>query len=288
MLIPFAPVGATHVATQPPVGACAPPTACTPLTVRIPRCAGFSLLELAIVLLVMGLLLGGLVMPLTARVEQQRIDGTTRQLEDARAALAGYAIANDALPCPATPGSNGRASTTATGCTTRHGFLPAVTLGLPGARNEDQLLLDAWGNPIRYSVTASDADGDGNWDFLRPGEMRNVTVATLAPDLRVCTTQAGSSPTACASNATTVVATAPAVLLSMGKDFATGGSAEELENVGATLGGGPSGRAYPVASDTVFVSRAPSEAAGGEFDDLVTWVSPSAFYGQLVAAGRLP
>lgn len=221
-------------------------------------------------------------------MDQQRIDGTARTLEEVRAALTGFALANDALPCPATPASNGRASPTATGCAAQHGFVPAVTLGLPGPRNEDQLLLDAWGNPIRYSVSASDADGDGNWDFVRPGEMRSVTVAALAPDLRVCTTAAGSSPTGCASNATTVVATAPAVLLSMGKDWAGFTSSDQQENVGVNVGGGPSGRSYPVAADIVFVSRPFSGATGAEFDDLVTWVSPTAFYGQLVAGGRLP
>jgi prepilin-type N-terminal cleavage/methylation domain-containing protein len=249
---------------------------------------GFSLLELAVVMLIMGLLLAGLVMPLSARVDQQRFTSTVKQLDDIRAALAGYAIANDALPCPATPASNGRAAATGTGCTAQHGFVPAVTLALAGARNEDQLLLDAWGNPLRYSVSASDADGDGNWDFVRPGEMRGVTVAALAPNLRVCTTAAGSTATACASNATTVVSTAPAVLLSMGKDWASFASTDQQENVGATLGGGPSGRNYPVASDIVFVARTQGAAAGNEYDDVVTWVSPSALYGQLVAAGRLP
>ena len=252
------------------------------------RQRGLSLLELAIVILIMGLLLGGLLMPLSARVDQQRFDTTTRQLDDIRAALAGYALANDALPCPATPASSGRASPTASGCTVQHGFVPAVTLGLPGGRNDDQLLVDAWGNPIRYSVSDSDADADGNWDFLRPGEMRNVTVASLAPDLRVCTTAAGSSPTACASNATTVVATAPAVLLSMGKDWAAFSSTDQQENVGATLGGGPSGRSYAVAADSVFVARSQGQATGSEFDDVVNWVSPNALYGQMVAAGRLP
>jgi prepilin-type N-terminal cleavage/methylation domain-containing protein len=249
---------------------------------------GFTLIELAIVMLVMGLLLAGLVMPLGARVEQQRIDETTRQLDDIRIALLGHALANDALPCPATPASNGQAASTAAGCVARHGFVPAVTLGLHGGRNEDQLLLDAWGNPLRYSVSASDADGDGNWDFVRPGEMRDVTIGALTPDLRVCSTAAGSSPTACSGNATTVVSNAPAVLLSMGKDWAGFTSADQQENVGNTLGGGPSGRSYPVAGDIVFVSRPRSEASGGEFDDLVTWISPSAFYGQLVAGGRLP
>jgi prepilin-type N-terminal cleavage/methylation domain-containing protein len=252
------------------------------------RQRGFSLLELAIVLLVMGLLLAGLVMPLSARVDQQRIEATRRQIDEVRAALAGHALARDALPCPATPGSNGSAAATASGCTVQHGFVPAVTLGLAGARNEDQLLLDAWGNPLRYSVSRSDADGDGNWDFVVPGEMRTVTVASLAPDLVVCTTATGSSATACSGSATTVVSTAPAVLFSMGKDWAAFTSTDQQENVGATLGGGPSGRTYPVPADVVFVSRTQAAATGGEFDDLVNWVSPSGFYGQLVAGGRLP
>ena len=249
---------------------------------------GFSLLELAIVLLIVGLLLGGLIMPLGARMDQQHIDTTKQQLEQIREALMGYALAHDALPCPATPASNGQSSTTANGCARQHGFVPAATLGLPGSRNADQLLLDAWGNPVRYSVSNSDADGDGNWDFVRPGEMRNVTLANLAPDLQVCSTAAGSSATACASSATAITATAPAIVLSQGKDVATPGSADTQENVGATLGGGPSGRNYTVANDRVFVSRSISTATGSSFDDLVIWIAPGTLYGQMVSAGRLP
>ena len=250
--------------------------------------AGFSLLELAIVLMIVGLLLGGLIMPLSARMDQQKIDTSRQQLEQVRQALVGYALARDALPCPATPASSGQAAATATGCTRQHGFVPAVTLGLPGTRNDDGLLLDAWGSPIRYSVTNSDANGNGNWDFVRPGEMRTVTMANLAPSLDVCTTTTGSSATACASNATTLMSTAPAVLVSLGKDWASASSADQLENLGATVGGGPSGRNYSVASDEVFVSRTLGAVPGNEFDDVVTWISPATLYGELVAAGRLP
>lgn len=227
-------------------------------------------------------------MPLGARMDQQHIEATKQQLERIREALMGYALAHDALPCPATPGSNGQSSPTANGCTRQHRFVPAVTLGLPGSRDADQLLLDAWGNPVRYSVSNTNPNGNGNWDFVRPGEMRNVTLANLAPDLHVCSTAAGSSATACASSATTVTATAPAVVLSLGKNIATPGSADEQENVGATLGGGPSGRNFPVASDRVFVSHTISTATGSSFDDLVTWIAPPACYGQMVSAGRLP
>ena len=250
--------------------------------------SGFSLLELAIVLMIVGLLLGGLIMPLSARMDQQKIDTTRQQLDQVRQALVGYALARDALPCPATPASSGLASATGTGCTRQHGFVPAVTLGLTGTLNQDKLLLDAWGSPIRYSVTNSDANGNGNWDFVRPGEMRTVTLASLAPSLDVCTTTTGSTPTACASNATTLTSTTPAVIVSLGKDWASATSADQLANLGATVGGGPSGRNYPVAADEVFVNRTLGAQVGNEFDDLVTWVSPSTLYGELVSAGRLP
>ena len=84
-------------------------------TAPLRRERGFSLLELAIVLLIVGLLLGGLIMPLGSRMDQQRIDTTRQQLEQIREALTGYALANDALPCPATPASGGQAAATATG-----------------------------------------------------------------------------------------------------------------------------------------------------------------------------
>ncbi|MCE7901541.1 MAG: type II secretion system protein [Gammaproteobacteria bacterium PRO9] len=249
---------------------------------------GFNLLEMAIVLLIVGLLAGGLLMPLSARMDQQKVDATRQQLEQIRQALVGYALANDALPCPATPASNGLSSTTASGCTRQHGFIPAVTLGLTGNRNEDHLLLDAWGSPIRYSVTRSDSNGNGQWDFVRPGEMHSVTMANLAPALRVCTTAAGSTPTDCANSASTLAGNAPAAILSLGKDWATTASADERENAEATVGGGPSGRNYRVAGDDVFVSRSPSSASGDEFDDIVTWISPASFYGEMVRGGRLP
>jgi hypothetical protein len=43
---------------------------------------------------------------------------------------------------------------------------------------------------------------------------------------------------------------------------------------------------------TTFVSRAPQAAglpgAGGEFDDIVVWISPNILFNRMVAAGKLP
>lgn len=249
---------------------------------------GFTLIEMAIVLLIVGLLLGGLLMPLAAQRDRARFAETASALDEIREALLGYAIANDAFPCPATPSSSGLAAVAGGGCVRQHGFIPAGSLGLAGRRNEDQLLLDAWGSPYRYSVTNVDADGDSNWDFTAPGDMSDVQIANLAPDLNVCRTAAGSSASACADADATLTATAPVVVFSMGDDWASSGGADQNENVGVSVGGGPSGRSYPVASDRVFVQRDRSDAAGAQFDDVVTWISPNHVYNRMVRAGRLP
>ncbi len=249
---------------------------------------GFSLVELAIVLLILGLVLGGLAMPLSVQRENARIRDGRTQLHDVRSAIEGYALVNGHLPCPATPASAGYAAPSGGGCTVQHGFVPATTLDLSGTRNADNLLLDPWGSPLRYSVTGSDADGNGNWDFTVPGEMQSVTMPVLAPDLVICSTSTGSTATACGSTNVTLSDRSPLVIYSLGKDWTSFGSADQLENVGNNLGGGASGASYPVAADAVFVARGRSDRSGAEFDDLVLWLSANSLYHSLVEAGRLP
>ncbi|NOX67754.1 MAG: type II secretion system protein [Gammaproteobacteria bacterium] len=249
---------------------------------------GFTLVELSIVILIMGLILGGIAMPLSAQRENLRVRDVREVLEYIEEALQGYALANGYLPCPATPASAGLAATAGGGCAVQHGFVPASTLGLPGSRNDDNLLLDPWGSPFRYSVSAADVDGDGYWDFTTGGELRDVGMPDLAPDLSVCSTAAGTTASACGSTTTTLSSRAPMIVYSMGKDWASFGGADQLENAGATLGGGPSGTNYPVAADLVFVSRSRSGQSGSEFDDVVVWMSPLSLYHELVISGQLP
>jgi len=249
---------------------------------------GFTLVELSIVILIMGLILGGIAMPLSVQRENIRIREARDLLGYVEETLQGYALVNGFLPCPATPASNGLSARAGGNCDVQHGFVPASTLGLSGPRNDDNLLLDPWASPVRYSVSASDADGDGNWDFTTSGELRDVGMPNLASDLSICSSAAGSTATACGSAATTLTARAPMVVYSIGKDWANFGSADQLENAGATLSGGPSGRNYPIAVDIVFVSRSRSEQSGNEFDDVLVWMSPLSLFHELVNGGQLP
>ena len=98
---------------------------------------GFTLLELMLVLFIVAILATSLTMPLAAQVSLRRIEDTRRQLDEARDALLGFAVANGRLPCPATDGSRGMESF-APGSDARDGlcadffggFLPSATLGL--------------------------------------------------------------------------------------------------------------------------------------------------------------
>lgn len=255
---------------------------------RLSHQRGFSLVELAIVLLIMGLVIGGLAMPMATQRENARVRDVQEQLQSVQAAISGFALVNGYLPCPATPASDGYAAVSGTDCSVQHGFVPATTLNVDGQRNADNLLLDPWGSPIRYSVSSSDVNADSRWDFTTPGEMRAVTMPMLQPDLVVCATSAGASATACGSTDVTLSDQIPAVLYSLGKDWGSFASADQQENVGAVLGGGASGRNYPVAANAVFVSRTRSTSSGSEFDDLVAWMSAHSLYSQLVDAGHLP
>ena len=65
---------------------------------------GFTLLEMAIVLMIVGLLLGGILATISGQVQQQRVSETLKQLNDIQQALIGYAVNNGRFPCPGDDG----------------------------------------------------------------------------------------------------------------------------------------------------------------------------------------
>ena len=61
----------------------------------------FTLIELAIAVLILALLISGLLYTLTGQTEQRNFQETRLRLERARQALLGFVAANGRLPCPA-------------------------------------------------------------------------------------------------------------------------------------------------------------------------------------------
>jgi len=262
---------------------------------RRQKLRGLTLIEMAVVLMILGLIVGGLLGPLDTQLEARDRRETLAQLERARDALYGYAVTRGRLPCPDASG-DGQPDPTfdpsnkaSAQCNVDEGFLPWAELGLPPG--------DAWSNRLRYRVRAAhytwpDSDGlcNGNaqaeLDLCARG---NLTIRSRGDDPATNGTQEGKF----AFDAATEV---PAVLISHGRN-----------GYGATgVGGVP--RADPTAADeiensdgdAVFVTRGytPGDAACSddaneatplcEFDDLVLWVVPTVLNERLVAAGRLP
>lgn len=232
------------------------------------RGRGFTLTELAVVLMIVALLTGGLIASLSAQQDLRQIQETRTTLATARDALLGYAAANGRLPCPATAAANTGVAAPDTGigaCTTDPGndyFVPAVTLGI-GPTDERGYLIDAWGNRIRYRLTAV-----STWAYAKTGQIRAVGMAGLAPDLRICSTRSCTAGTVLASGAV-------AVILSTGQNSpeAPPGGSDEAENRD---------------NDQDFVSRTPGPDGARTFDDQLLWLSPNILYGRMMAANQLP
>ncbi|MDP3357080.1 MAG: type II secretion system protein [Polaromonas sp.] len=141
------------------------------------RQGGFSLIEIALVLVIVGLALGAGLAALGPQLQQRKYTETQRVLSEANDAIAAFVLVNRRLPCPATAASAGLESfcTNAVGAcgapvspptavagfgrgrcvaTANTGFVPAATLGLGGQRS-DGLVVDAWAQPLRYVVPAT-------------------------------------------------------------------------------------------------------------------------------------
>jgi prepilin-type N-terminal cleavage/methylation domain-containing protein len=254
---------------------------------RLTAASGFTLLELALTLAILGVLAAGILVPFVAQVAQRKTADTERILEQAKEALMGYATATGRLPCPATAGSNGQESPSnaaATGaCTSFYGYLPAVTLGFTPV-DAQGYAIDSWGagamSRIRYAVS----NYNGNV-FTKTGGMRSVGPAGLdAPLIFVCGSGTGvNAATPTCGSAVMLTDRAPAVIWSLGANAATGGgtSVDEAQNAfpGALSGG---------AVDRLYVSRSMSGAAGNEFDDVITWLSVGNLVSRMVLGGQLP
>ena len=274
------------------------------------RSRGFTLIEMAIVLVIITILIGGLAMPLSAQIQARRIAESNKTLDDAKEAIIGYAMSHIVSP-PGTCTCRYMADTTldatstcevslcpTTGTTTltlpitRH-YLPCPNQngdGTEGPRDAGRCLnlvgyfpwvtlgtaaQDAWGNRLLYAVTekfSNSATGFLNTD---------------SGDLQICNASANTGANDCTPG--NVAANVPVVLVSYGPDgwgalningnkLADPSSNNEKEN------------ANTIVVDKEFVSRTPSKAgdAAGEFDDLVKWISADQIRGRICPAGGCP
>jgi prepilin-type N-terminal cleavage/methylation domain-containing protein len=236
---------------------------------------GFSLVEVAVVLAILGLVLGSTLFSLSAQVENRSRTDTERRLEHARELLLSYALVHGRLPCPGVASGDEAGGDSAACASNYGGFLPARSLGFQPADSAG-FGLDAWGNRIRYAVSATQW-GPTPARFTRQhSPAAPWSIAQKPADLVVCSSGPPlASALACDAGASlTNQNTVVALVFSTGRNALAMG-ANEARNLDA---------------NALFVSRPPDPptAAGGEFDDLVLWIPVGLLYGRMVSAGVLP
>lgn len=241
------------------------------------RAPGFSLIELAVVLAIVGLLLGSTMLTLAAQLESRNRGDTQRRIDEARELLLSFALVHGRLPCPGTTSGDEAGGGGAPCASSYGGFLPARTIGFQPT-DASGFALDAWGNRIRYAVSATQW-GAAPARFTRQHATASPWSLSQKPaDLVVCSASpAVATATACdAGTSLTNQNTVVAIVFSTGRNGAAGAAgANEARNLDA---------------NALFVSRVPDPAgaAGGEFDDQLAWIPVGLLYARMVAAGVLP
>lgn len=122
--------------------------AITPDPRTVIRARGFTLAEIAIVLLIIALLSAGALSAFRLQNLRAQFAETRAQLEEARQSLLSFAVVSGALPCPDTDDDGGSDACQAGGVS--RGTLPWRDLALPQR--------DPWGQVIRYAVHREFAD----------------------------------------------------------------------------------------------------------------------------------
>jgi prepilin-type N-terminal cleavage/methylation domain-containing protein len=280
---------------------------------------GFTLIELAIVMFIVSLLVGGMLLPLSAQQDIKSLRDTTRALETARDALLGFAVINERLPCPATANSSGRetfCSNQTYPCTgaeeysydtpTNNGicfdyygaFLPSVTLGLQPIDNNG-FALDDWGsnpaNRLRYSVSTNSLR---NYSSLNPPviptpfvvtQRQGLKSAVVKPDLAVCNAGAqvinpgtSTAETAVGQNFYARCSVGNALVEDAVAIVYSLGKTAGLRGAGADETHNPNPFAT-VAPDPAFVGA----PAGTAFDDSLLWITGNSLMNRLATANKL-
>lgn len=286
----------------------------TPMQAIANNQLGFTLVEMAVVLFIFGLLIAGLLGPLETQLEARDRQETIDSMEDIIDALYGYAITHGRLPCPDSDGDGSPDMTnepfdpsdsTTGDCdggsdfTDGEGFLPWVELNVAQG--------DAWGNRFRYRVrwphfTWPDADGlcDGDDNDTAaagnqaPFEFDMCSSGDISVQIRGDDPGTGAVETKAAFD---VAANLPAVVISHGRNgfgaMSTTGIARPTAPAGtdeAENADGDTrifGRSYAAGDGTCSDDSSPPLAFCA-FDDIVKWVSPALLNNRMVSAGRLP
>lgn len=258
---------------------------------------GFTLVEMAVVVVIVALLLGALLVPLATQIQARNVKETRQGLKEIKEALLGFAITQGRLPCPDTDRDGRENPCTGVGLPLDvvEGFLPWRDLGVPA--------IDAWGRIFRYAVAREFTE------FTQPGMLPGPNQLDLTDTINatISVFTRGDDPGAGGGGETkesiSLTANTPAVVLSVGSNglggsilggpdlaFAAAGTDERV-NVSTIFPPAAPGRSFRHRLHTP-ESTACSDTAEGqpfcEFDDILIWLSAPVLFNRLVEARQLP
>jgi len=219
---------------------------------------GFTLIEMAIVLAIVAMLLGGLLPTISGQMERQRRNETRKQIEEIKDSLIGYAIINGTLPCPTTQSdpSNSNYGMSDAACNTSaaaEGYLPWKTLGVAET--------DTWGS--KRSSTSSPWTGYWRYRVDRYFSNAGMPIALnldFSTDALLIKDNNGSNLTSSSERPIAIV-------------YSTG------QNINAD---GQNASFEPTAG--IYQSDVPNPA----FDDMLIWIARPQLFNRMVAASKLP
>jgi len=224
---------------------------------------GFTLIEVALVLLIVAFTLSSLLFPLGSKLEEKSINKAKLQVSDLKASVLNFVLTNYRLPCPDTD-QDGLEDMPGINCSDVNGEIPYVTLGSPHS-------LDPWGQPFTYQVSPLLSDNNNvNACGSAPPNV-SIAICSANPAFSEGTIDVFSYTAAgVRQKAANGVA---AIILSTGRLTSVTGEAQD-ENTN---------------NDTNFVKTGyGSVDATVPFNDIVVWITVNELIAKLVEIEVLP
>lgn len=212
--------------------------------------SGFSLVEMAVVLAIVGLVIGGLMIPLSAQMDLRNYNETKQKVTVINEAVIGFTILNGRLPCPTNQLDSTQPDYGLEDCSlVSEGYVPWRTLGLPPT--------DAWGQYWRYRADVNFYTSPISFssNVLAP-----ASLAVFSNNLRVLDS-AGNNLTSDQTDGEKPLV----IIYSTGKDLIPNG-----------LNSGAVNSTYE------------SNSLTPDFDDILVWITRPVLVNRLAMADRLP
>ncbi|MEO7479454.1 MAG: type II secretion system protein [Sulfuriferula sp.] len=226
---------------------------------------GFTLIEMAVVLAIVALLLAGLLPTVSSQIEQSRRNESRKQINEIQQALLGFAIISGRLPCPTTTQNPadvlyGLEDLACNSDPTTEGYLPWKTLGVSET--------DAWGSK---RSSAGDA-WLGYWHYRVD---RNFAAAFNL------NTGFSSDKLSVNDNMGNLITASPS---------GCSGAAPKECPIAIVFSTGPNlrGDGQNTVPNTEVPGIFQSDVPGGDFDDILVWISRPQLFNRMVTAGKLP